>query len=713
MGEAVGAGTERHHGILIQLEEHHVQVLDAALHGHLLAQQRQIADALLAQVDVQPHHVVGPHGLFHLLEGKALHMGVAGHHFQHALGLAEQSGHILAAAGKGAGHMLALRGQLLPRVIGSGIVLVTEYLCCFEDGELVVVALILDHSLAQIGQQGGAHQPFGGRRRRGQCQNAVGALQHGVHVHLVHPRIAEDLLHTAAEGEILLDLPFKLLIQLVNGAVKGGGDGSGLKVLIAVHAGHFLHDVGLDGHVTGGAPGGHHHVHVIALERENIAQRLQLGGHILRRELLAKTAFQPAEGHVDLRFFQRHGILVHQTGDLHVGIDLTEQLHGQVESLIAALRVDGLFVAGRGLGAVVVPQGGAADALGLEVGDLQDDLVGGRQNRVLGAAHDASQTYDIHIIRDHQIIVSQCQFLAIEQRQRLTRLGTADDKMTVNMVGIIGVGGLTGGQHDVVGDVHQRIDGTHTGLPEPALHLIGGRLDIHALDLRAGQTGAALRVLHGDMEAGGVGHVPVKVGELVHGQVVQRRDLTGNAVVAPQVGAVGHGLVVDLQDDIVQVQRVGQRRTHRRVEVAQIQDDGFFLGGEQVGKTDLTGGTDHAVALHTAQLALFDLHRLALAVPAAYRAGQGHGHLHAVTQVHAAADDLLDLAAADIGLADLQLVGVGVLADLFDLTQHHIVELLGKVDGILYLHGGHSQVIGQTLQVHIRGQIDVILDPVQ
>ena len=198
MGEAVGAGTERHHGILIQLEEHHVQVLDAALHGHLLAQQRQIADALRSQIHVQPHHIVSPHRLFHLLEGKALHMGVTWHHFQHALGLAEQGGHVFSAADEGAGHMLALRGQLLPRVIGSGIVLVTEYLRRLEDGELVVVALILDHSLAQIGQQGGAYQPLGGRRRRGQGQNAVGALQHGVHVYLVHPRIAEDLLHTAA-----------------------------------------------------------------------------------------------------------------------------------------------------------------------------------------------------------------------------------------------------------------------------------------------------------------------------------------------------------------------------------------------------------------------------------------------------------------------------------------------------------------------------------
>ena len=168
MGEAVGAGAEGLQAVLIQLEEHDVQVLDAALHGHLLAEQGQIADALLAQVDIQPHHVVGPHGLFHLLEGEALHVGVAGHHFQHALGLAEQCGHVLAAADEGACHMLALGGQLLAGIVGGGIVLIPEYLGGLVDVELVEIALVLHHSLAQVGQQGGTDEPLSGGGRCGQ-----------------------------------------------------------------------------------------------------------------------------------------------------------------------------------------------------------------------------------------------------------------------------------------------------------------------------------------------------------------------------------------------------------------------------------------------------------------------------------------------------------------------------------------------------------------
>ena len=274
------------------------------------------------------------------------------------------------------------------------------------------------------------------------------------------------------------------------------------------------------------------------------------------------------------------------------------------------------------------------------------------------------------------------------------------------------MGGLTGGQHDVVGNIYQCVDGTHTRLPDANLHPVGGGLDEYVLNLGASHAGAALRILYGDMETRSVLHITVEVGELFHGQVIQRRQLTGDAVMAPQVGAVGHGLVVDLQNDIVQLQRVGQRRTGRRVEVAQIEDVGLLLGGEQVGKADLHRAADHAVALHAAELALLDLHQLALAVPLAHGAGQRHGHLHAFGQVAAAADDILDLA-ADIGLADLQLVGVGMLLDGLDPAHHHVVELLGQLDGVLHLHGGHGKIIRQPLQIHIRRQVDVILDPVQ
>ena len=452
-------------------------------------------------------------------------------------------------------------------------------------------------------------------------------------------------------------------------------------------------------------------MHIVAVEGHLIAQQLHLVLHVVGGQGLAQAALQPAEGHVDLSVLQMLGIQVGQTRHLHFGIQLREQRHGHGQRLVAALGVDGLFIAGGGLGAVVVPQGGAADALGVEVGHLQNNAAGLRQDGVLGAAHDAGQTYRARVVGDHQIVGAQGQLLAVQQQQLFPLGGTADDDVARDVVGVEGVGGLTGSQHDVVGHVHQRVDGTHAHLPDAALHLIGGGLHVQVLNGGGHVTGAALRVLHGDGQAA-LAHVAPVGGDRLQGQAVQGRQLTGDAVMAPQVGAVGHGLVVDLQNNIVQLQRVGQRRTGRRVEVAQIEDVGLLLGGEQVGKADLHRAADHAVALHAAELALLDLHQLALAVPLAHGAGQRRGHLHAFGQVAAAADDILDLA-ADIGLADPQLVGVGMLLDGLDPAHHHVVELLGQLDGVLHLHGGHGKIIRQPLQIHIRRQVDVILDPVQ
>ena len=149
---------------------------------------------LLAQIQVQPHHGVGPHGLFHLTEGIGLHMGVAGHGLHHALGPAEQGGDVLVAAHEGGTQMLALGGQLLPFIVGSGVVLVPEYLRRLKEGEVGEVALVLYHCLAEIGQQGGADHLLRGGGGRGQGQDAGSILQDGVYILLVHPRVGENFL---------------------------------------------------------------------------------------------------------------------------------------------------------------------------------------------------------------------------------------------------------------------------------------------------------------------------------------------------------------------------------------------------------------------------------------------------------------------------------------------------------------------------------------
>ena len=273
MLEAVGTGTVGRKRIHIQLEEHHIQILDAAGHGGFLVQQSQIADFFLTQEDVQPDHIVCPHRLFRLPQMQCLHVGIACHVLNDALRLAEQRGNILGAVREGTGDVTALRGQQLVLIVGGGVIGIPEDLSVFKEGELGVVTLILRHGLAQVGQQGGADESLVGGGRRGQGQNAGGVLQNGVYELVGHPGIGKDLLHPTADGQILLDAALQLLIQLVDGAVKGGGDGSGLEVLVPVHPGHFLHDVGLNGHITGGAPGGDDDMHIVTVKGQFITQR--------------------------------------------------------------------------------------------------------------------------------------------------------------------------------------------------------------------------------------------------------------------------------------------------------------------------------------------------------------------------------------------------------------------------------------------------------
>ena len=404
--------------------------------------------------------------------------------------------------------------------------------------------------------------------------------------------------------------------------------------------------------------------------------------------------------------------MVHKARELHLRIQLAEQLRRQLQRLIAALGVDGLFIAGGGLGAVVVPQGRPADAGGVEVGHLQNDLVGGGQDGVLGTAHDARQRHNTGIVGNDQIVGGKGEILAVEQQQLFALLGPADDDMALNVIRVEGVGGLAGGQHHIVGDIHQRIDGPHPRTPQAALHPEGGGLDAHAGQLSPDVPGAALRVLHRHRQSAG-GQITGEGAEPGQGQPVQGGDLTGQTVVAPQVGAVGHGLVVDLQNDVVKVQRIGNGGAGGYVKGTEIQNVGLLVGGEQIPQPDLGGGADHTVALDAPQLGFLNFHRLTLAVPAAQGAGAGHGHPHPGGEIGAAADDLPDVAATDIRPADPQLVGVGMGADLRHYAHQHMLEALGQVLGPLHLHGGHGQVIGQTGQVHILRELYIILDPIQ
>ena len=281
--------------------------------------------------------------------------------------------------------------------------------------------------------------------------------------------------------------------------------------------------------------------------------------------------------------------------------------------------------------------------------------------------------------------------------------------MIRDIVRVEGVGRVAGRQHHVVGDIHQSVDGAHASLPDPVLHLVGGRLHSHAGHLHADIPGAAVRIrdIHMEIRL----HV-CRIGlDFLKGQAVQGRDLPGDAVMAPEIRAVGHGLVVNLQQDVVHVQGVCQRGSRGNVKGRQVENLRLLRCREQIAQADFAGGADHAEGLHAPKLGVFNDHRLALSVPAHHRARTGDGHPHALPQVDTAADDVLDLAVSDVCLADSQLVRVGMGLDLLNHAHHHMIKTPGQILHILYLHGRHGQIVGQLFQIQILRDLDKILNP--
>ena len=181
---------------------------------------------------------------------------------------------------------------------------------------------------------------------------------------------------------------------------------------------------------------------------------------------------------------------------------------------------------------------------------------------------------------------------------------------------------------------------------------------------------------------------------------------------APEVGTVRHGLVVDLQDVIVHVESICKGRACRCVKSGKIHDLRLFFCREKIPKADLLRRADHAVGFHAAELGILDDDRLALTVPFDDGAGAGYGDLHAGGKIASAADDVLDLAVSDVHLADTELIRIGVRKDFQDLSDDHLVKTACQFFHAFHLDRIHGEVIGKFLQFDIFREVNIIPDPI-
>ena len=545
----VGSGLQGLQLFRIQLKEHHGKILDAAVHGSLLSEKAHIADLFLSPVHVQPDHLVRPDGLFLFAEGKRLHMRVAGHIFQDALGLTEKLADVFHAAGKGRRDMPALLRKGLRLIVGGAVIPVKKYLRLLKNGEVVEIALVLRSRFTEVGKQGAADMAQLRRGRRGKLQDAVRILKDGVYERIVHPGVGINLLQPAADRQIFLDITDQILLFLVDGSLKGGGEGGGFKIVIAIQPCHLFHHVVLDGNVAGGTPSGSGNVHDAVLDLNLEAEQLKLCPNHIVGKIFPKTLCQPGKIHVDAGALQLFHIIVAVSGHLHLRVQLLEILHGERKGLIASFRVDGLLISCGSLRAVIVAQRRPADACRVEVRHLQDDPLRIGKDGILRSAHHAGQGHRAFGIGDHQIVRAQIDLLIVQKNQLFALFCLSYHDVVRDVVRVKGMGGISRRQHHIVCDVNQRVDGTHAYLPDPALHPVRGRLYLHPGHFHADISAASVRGcdLHMKIRL----HIGAEGLDPGQRQIVQGSQLSRDPVMSPQIGAVRHGLVIDLKQHIV------------------------------------------------------------------------------------------------------------------------------------------------------------------
>ena len=362
-----------------------------------------------------------------------------------------------------------------------------------------------------------------------------------------------------------------------------------------------------------------------------------------------------------------------------------------------------------GIGTHTQSQSGLTDGSAVEVCGFKDHGGGVILDFGIFTAHDACQTDGLVLIGNDQHAGLQITDIAVQSGQGFAFHGFPDHDLAGTDIAVVKcVHGLAILQHDIVGDIHNVVDGTDAVGSQTLTHPLGGRTD---LDIGNHPCGVAVAQLlggnfHIQLLEDGVGIAAVDHRLVVlHGQIESSSSFPGQTDDGEAVGTVvgdfkvNHGVIVaDHQIDVF---------TDGAVLIIQNPDAVLEDAGQIVfGQTQFFVAAEHAVGLFASQLALGD-------VNAAGQPGivQGSGNQIALMDVLGTSDDLNGLFLAHIHLADKHMVRVGMGNDADDLADNHVFDLgIHPLVGF-HLLAEHGQsfykiFIGYMAQVH-----EILVDP--
>ena len=370
------------------------------------------------------------------------------------------------------------------------------------------------------------------------------------------------------------------------------------------------------------------------------------------------------------------GVGVGQSGnDLHIGVVLLQEIEETGDRGNRHFGIERLLIAHGSVGAVCKTDGRLADGRRVKGRGLECQGGGVRDDLGIQTAHDARDRNGGVVVADHEGVFVDSALHAVEGLEH-KRLGKALDADLADLAGVEGVHRLTHFEHEVVGEVGEEVDASHAAVEQADAHINRADTAADILDLQAG-IALTERILdfHIDLRERVVG---VQIGGVERFQLSAResRELARDAVVTPEVGTVGEGLVVDLKNDILD-----------RVEVFQVGAVGGVVGDVHdarvvVADADFRLGAAHAVGHHARERTRRDLDF------SDFRAHLGKRGFHTDSDIRRAADHVGQLRLADIHLQKMELLGVGMVLYRFDLGDNNAAEIGAFIKNLVLNLGG-------------------------
>ena len=408
-------------------------------------------------------------------------------------------------------------------------------------------------------------------------------------------------------------------------------------------------------------------------------------------------------------FTKRLGNYVYNSGNYFAGIEQLNQLAGTLDSFDSVFCIQPFLKAGRGIGTHTERSGCAAHRGAVETGTLKEDHSCISDDFRVLTAHNTCNCDRLFRITDAKHIRSKSSFRTVQRADCFTRLCAADtDFPAVNTGKVKCVHRLAVFQHNIVGDIHDIVDRTHTGIPDTLRHPGRRRRNADIPDHACGITRAEVSVLNDDLcQISNIAFCFSPDSRFMQFQLFPERDscFSGQTNHAQAVRAVG----CNLEINNVIVQAHFDRHVISRLIVALEDQNTVFNGIWKIMccGTQFLIGAKHAIGFHPAEGLRFDLNSAGKE-----RIVQGNRNEISLLHILGTGADLNSSALPHIHLADPHMVGIRVADYLSHSADKDIPHRQAEILGGFHLGAGNRHCLGKGTVTHFTDrQINKFIKP--